>query len=41
MANLQIVPYYPGGAMDFDNYVYHDITTLDNCLSYRIKLKKK
>ena len=40
-ANLQIIAYYPGGAMDFKNGVYHDITTLDNCLSYRIKLERK
>lgn len=37
---FQIVAYYPGGAMNFETGVYQEITTLDECLSYRIKIKK-
>lgn len=40
-ANLQIVGYFPAGAMDFEKGIYKEITSLDECLSYRIKLKKK
>lgn len=40
-AGLHITAYYPSGAMDFEKGVYQKITALDECLSYRIKLKKK
>lgn len=40
-ARLQIVAYYPSGAMDFEEGVYKEITSLDECLSYRIKIKRK
>lgn len=40
-ADLQIVAYYPGGAMDYDNWVYHEVAALDYCISYKIKLMKK
>ena len=40
-ANLQIIGYFPGGAMDFEKRVYQEITSLEECLSYRIKLKRK
>lgn len=40
-ANLQIVGLFPGGAMDFDEWVYYDKALLHQCLSYRIKVKKK
>lgn len=39
-AGLQIVAYFPSGAMDFEKGVYKEITSLEECLSYRIKLKK-
>ena len=38
---LQITAYYPSGAMDFEKGAYQKVTALDECLSYRIKLKKK
>lgn len=40
-ANLKIVAYYPGGAMDFENWVYHENVPLTESLSYRIKVVKK
>lgn len=39
-ANLQIIAYFPGGAMDYENWQYHEVTALSECLSYRIKVKK-
>ena len=39
-AGLKIVGIFPGGAMDFEEWQYHDLVSLDNCLSYRVKLKK-
>ena len=40
-ANLEVSEIYPGGAMDYDKWVYQDNTTIDECLSYRIKIRKK
>lgn len=40
-ADLQIVAYFAGGAMDFENGHYEEIVALDQCLSYRIKIKRK
>ncbi|HLR10637.1 MAG TPA: class I SAM-dependent methyltransferase [Sporosarcina sp.] len=40
-AQLQIVAYYPGGAMDFEQWQYQEQVALSECLSYRIKLKKR
>lgn len=40
-ANLEIIAYFPGGAMDFQQWQYHELTSLNECLSYRIKVKKK
>ncbi|MDE1549355.1 class I SAM-dependent methyltransferase [Jeotgalibaca caeni] len=40
-ANLQIVGYFPGGAMDFEAGTYRETTSFEECLSYRIKLKRK
>ncbi|MHA6251877.1 class I SAM-dependent methyltransferase [Oceanobacillus sp. CAU 1775] len=39
-ANLQITGYFPGGAMDFKNWQYHEVVGLSECLSCRIKLRK-
>ena len=41
IANLEVLEIYPGGAMDYDKWVYQENTTIDECLSYRIKIKKK
>lgn len=40
-ANLEILEIYPGGAMDYDKWVYQENTTIDECLTYRIKIRKK
>lgn len=40
-ANLQIVEIFPGGAMDYQEWIYHEKVPLHQCLSYRIKVKKK
>jgi predicted RNA methylase len=40
-ANLQIVAYFPNGAMDFVTWTYTEVAPLDNCISYRIKVKRK
>jgi SAM-dependent methyltransferase len=39
-ANLKIIAYYPGGAMDFENWKFHETVSLSECLSYRIKVVK-
>lgn len=38
---LEIVGYYPGGRMDYDLKSWSNIASLNDCLSYRIKLRKK
>lgn len=40
-ANLQIIAYYPSGAMDYDTWTYTEVATLNECWSYRIKVRKK
>lgn len=40
-AQLQIVAYFPGGAMDFETWHYTEIASMSDCLSYRIKVQKK
>ncbi|MTD31864.1 class I SAM-dependent methyltransferase [Planomicrobium sp. YIM 101495] len=40
-AGLQVTAYFPGGAMDFEKGIYHEVASLDDCLAYRIKVKKK
>ena len=40
-ANLDIVGYFPGGEMNFETWSYYEPASLDYCISYRIKLKKK
>lgn len=40
-AGLEVAAYYPGGAMDFEAGFYKEHVSLEECLSYRIKLKKK
>ncbi|MBE7098642.1 class I SAM-dependent methyltransferase [Bacillus cereus] len=39
-AGLSIVGFFPGGAYDFEKKKYKELTTLNECLAYRIKLKK-
>ncbi len=39
-ADLKITAYYPGGAMDFQNWKYNKNVSLSECLSYRIKVIK-
>lgn len=39
-AGLQIVGYFPGGAMDYNTWTYQEVASLENCLSYRIKVKR-
>ncbi len=39
-ARLQIVAYFPGGTMDFDTWTYHEVASLAQCISYRIKVMK-
>lgn len=39
-ADLEIVAYFPGGAMDFEAWEYHEVASLAECLSYRIKVVK-
>lgn len=39
-ASLRIVGIFPGGAMDFEEWRYHDRVPLHECLSYRVKVKK-
>lgn len=40
-AGLQVTAYFPGGAVDFEKGVYQEVVSLDDCLAYRIKVKKK
>ena len=40
-ANLDIVGYFPNGAMNFETWTYYEPASLDYCISYRIKVKKK
>ncbi|MCM3758368.1 class I SAM-dependent methyltransferase [Sporosarcina aquimarina] len=37
---LSIVGIFPGGAMDFEKWRYHERVPLHQCLSYRVKVKK-
>lgn len=39
-AGLQIIAYYPGGAMDFEKWEFNETVPLSECLSYRIKVIK-
>ncbi|MFF2755881.1 class I SAM-dependent methyltransferase [Psychrobacillus sp. NPDC058041] len=39
-AGLQIIAFYPGGAMNFNTWRFEEVASLSNCLSYRIKVKK-
>lgn len=38
-AGLQIVGIFPGGAMDYENWVYLHCVPLSECWSYRIKVR--
>ncbi|EOO21190.1 MULTISPECIES: class I SAM-dependent methyltransferase [Bacillus cereus group] len=40
-ANLNIVAIFPGGAFNFEKSRYKEQASLHECLSYRIKVKKK
>lgn len=40
-AGLSIVGFFPGGAFDFEKLRYKEQASLHECLSYRIKVKKK
>ncbi|MFC3419378.1 class I SAM-dependent methyltransferase [Salinicoccus hispanicus] len=39
-AELDIIAYFPNGAMDYNAWRYKDIASLEECMSYRIKIKK-
>ncbi|MCG3086434.1 class I SAM-dependent methyltransferase [Sporosarcina cyprini] len=39
-AGLHITGIFPGGKMDYDEWVYHPVAPLSDCLAYRIKVKK-
>lgn len=39
-ANLEIIAYYPGGTMDYENWQFNEVASLSDCLSYRIKVRK-
>lgn len=39
-AGLKIVAIFPGGAMDYDDWTYSSLVSLNECLAYRIKVKK-
>ncbi|UYX55085.1 class I SAM-dependent methyltransferase [Bacillus thuringiensis] len=39
-AGLSIVGFFPGGAFDFEKWKYKELASLNECLSYRIKIKK-
>ena len=39
-AGLQIIAFYPGGAINFDTWQFEEVSSLSNCLSYRIKVKR-
>lgn len=40
-AGLKIIGYFPGGAMDYEQWEYIEQTSLTDCFSYRIKVIKK
>ncbi|MBB4825431.1 cyclopropane fatty-acyl-phospholipid synthase-like methyltransferase [Sporosarcina luteola] len=40
LAGLQITGIFPGGMMDYNDWVYHSLASLSDCLAYRIKVKK-
>ncbi|MGG0642626.1 class I SAM-dependent methyltransferase [Sporosarcina gallistercoris] len=40
LAGLSIVGFFPGGAMDFEEWRYSERVPLHECLSYRVKVKK-
>lgn len=39
-AGLKVVGIFPGGAMDFEEWRYHECVPLHECLSYRVKVEK-
>lgn len=39
-AGLKIVGYFPNGAMDYENMRYYENASLEECMSYRIKIIK-
>lgn len=39
-AGLNITGYFPHGAMDYESMKYHEHASLEECLSYRIKVVK-
>lgn len=39
-AGLTVVGYYPGGNMDYEEHNWENTASLNDCLAYRIKLKK-
>lgn len=38
-AGLHITGIFPGGKMDYDEWVYHPIAPLTECLAYRVKVR--
>lgn len=39
-SGLNVVAYFPGGAMDYENMRYYENASLVECMSYRIKIIK-
>lgn len=39
-AGLNIIGYFPNGAMDYESMDYHEYASLQECMSYRIKAVK-
>lgn len=39
-AGLTVVGYYPGGKMDYESEKWENTASLNECLAYRVKLKK-
>lgn len=39
-AGLKVTAYFPNGAMDYGNMIYHENASLEECMSYRIKIMK-
>ncbi|MBE7128692.1 class I SAM-dependent methyltransferase [Bacillus mycoides] len=39
-AGLSIMGFFPGGAYDFEKRKYKELATLNECLAYRIKVRK-
>lgn len=39
-AGLTVVGYFPGGMMDYENKTWYNHASLNDCLAYRVKLKK-